>query len=213
MESTPVLGERVQPIGRGSKVRTAVLAATLTELAETGYAALSVDDVARRAGVHKTTIYRRWQTRENLVVEALAEQMTSGIAVPDTGDVATDLRELSRAFVGWMAGPSGRAMLATILSQDAARVPDIAAIKRRLVDERFRRAEPVVIRGIERGELPAGTDPAEVIKTLIAPIYLRLLVTAEPIDETTADQAARVALLAARAGVLQHPSETTRATG
>jgi AcrR family transcriptional regulator len=162
------------------------------------------------SGVHRTTIYRRWQTRENLVGEALTEQMASGIVVLDTGDVATDLRELARAFVEWMAGASGRAMLATILSQDAARVPDIAAIKRRLVDERFRRAEPVVIRGIERGELPAGTDPAEVVKTLIAPIYLRLLVTDEPIDETTADQAAQVALLAAPAGVLKHSSETAR---
>ena len=52
--------------------RAAVLAATLVELAESGYAALSVDDVARRAGVHKTTVLWCWQTRENLVVEALA---------------------------------------------------------------------------------------------------------------------------------------------
>jgi AcrR family transcriptional regulator len=210
MRSTPVSTERIKPIGRGAKVRAAVLAATLVELAESGYAALSVDDVARRAGVHKTTVYRRWQTRENLVVDALAAQMASGIAIPDTGAVATDLRELARAFVQWMIGPIGRAMLAAILSQDAARVPDIAAIKRRLVDDRFRQAEPVVLRGIERGELPAGTDPAEVIKTLIAPIYLRLLVTSEPIDETTADQAARVAFLAASAGALQLPGATLR---
>ena len=82
MRSTPVSTERIKPIGRGAKVRAAVLAATLVELAESGYAALSVDDVARRAGVHKTTVYRRWQTRENLVVDALAAQMASGIAIP-----------------------------------------------------------------------------------------------------------------------------------
>ncbi len=200
--------DRNKPIGRGKKVRTAVLEATLAALAETGYTALSIDDIARRAGVHKTTVYRRWQTRENLVVDALTEQMAAGIAIPDTGNVETDLRQLARAFVGWMIGPIGRAMLATILSQDATRVPEIAEIKRRLVDDRFRRAEPVVTRGIERGELPAGTDPAEVIKMLIAPIYLRLLVTAEPIDETTADQAARVAFLAAGAGALDCRGES-----
>jgi len=207
MQTRPVSREPIKPIGRGRKVRTAVLEATLAALAETGYTALSIDDIARRAGVHKTTVYRRWQTRENLVADALTEQMAAGIAIPDTGNVETDLRQLARAFVGWMIGPIGRAMLATILSQDATRVPEIAEIKRRLVDDRFRRAEPVVIRGIERGDLPAGTDPAEVIKTLIAPIYLRLLVTAEPIDETTADQAAGVALLAARAGALQLKGE------
>ena len=53
------------------------------------------------------------------------------------------------------------------------------------------------------GELPAGTDPAELVRTLLAPIYLRLLVTAEPIDRTTADNAAKVALAAARAGALR----------
>ena len=200
--------DRNKPIGRGKKVRTAVLEATLAALAETGYTALSIDDIARRAGVHKTTVYRRWQTRENLVADALTEQMAAGIAIPDTGNVETDLRQLARAFVGWMIGPIGRAMLATILSQDATRVPEIAEIKRRLVDDRFRRAEPVVTRGIERGELPASTDPAEVIKTLIAPIYLRLLVTAEAIDESTADQAARVAFLAAGAGALDCRGES-----
>ena len=208
MQTGPGSIERIKPVGRGPKVRAAVLAAALAELAEHGYAALSVDDVARRAGVHKTTVYRRWQTRENLVADALTEQMAAGITIPDTGNVETDLRELARAFVGWMTGPNGRAMLATILSQDATRVPEIAEIKRRLVDDRFRRAEPVVTRGIERGELPASTDPAEVIKMLIAPIYLRLLVTAEPIDETTADQAARVAFLAAGAGALDCRGES-----
>src|SRR5450755_766517 len=66
----------------------------------------------------------------------------------------------------------------------------------------FRQAEPVVSGAIARGELPADTDPAELVRTLLAPIYLRLLVTAEPIDRTTADNAAKVALAAARGGAL-----------
>jgi hypothetical protein len=60
----------------------------------------------------------------------------------------------------------------------------------------------MVTRAIARGELPSNTDPNAVIKTVLAPIYLRLLITAEPVDEATADQAARVALAAARAGAL-----------
>jgi hypothetical protein len=86
---------------------------------------------------------------------------------------------------------------------DAARIPGIADARRRLFDDRLRRAEPVIARAIDRGELPTGTDPAELLKALVAPIYLRLLITAEPLDETTADHATQIALAAAHAGVLR----------
>lgn len=86
---------------------------------------------------------------------------------------------------------------------DASRVPEIAEVKRRFFEDRFRRLEPLVVAAVERGELPAGTEPAELVKALIAPIYLRVLVTAEPVDEATADQAVQIALAAARAGALR----------
>jgi AcrR family transcriptional regulator len=187
-------------------VRAAVLAATLAELAERGCAALTVEAVARRAGVHKTTVYRRWRDRESLVVDALTDLIAVEVPVPDSGDVATDLRELARALVQWLTSPGGQAVLAAVLS-DTFRVPELAEVKRRFFADRFRRAEPVVTRAVARGELPPGTDPAEVVKALIAPIYLRLLITAEPIDERTADRAAQVALAAARAGALRSPRQ------
>lgn len=196
-----------QPLGRGPKVRAAVLAATLAELAESGYAGLTIENVARRTGVHKTTIYRRWPDRDRLIVDALTQHVALEVPIPDTQALETDLRDMARALIAWFASPVGRAVIATMLSEDASRVPAIAEIKHRFFEDRFRRAEPVTTRAIARGEIPAGTDPAAVVKTLIAPIYLRLLVTAEPLDETTADDAARVALAAARAGVLR-PSAT-----
>ncbi len=182
-------------------MRAAVLAATLAELAERGYAALTVENVARRAGVHKTTIYRRWENRERLVVDALTNQMAEDVPIPDTGTVEADLREHARAVVRWLTSPIGRAFMAVTLS-DAARVPDVSDVKHCVFDDRFRRAEPVVARAIARGELPANIDPAELVKTVIAPIYLRVLVTAEPIDDATADRAAQAALVVARAGLL-----------
>ena len=69
-----------------------------------------------------------------------------------------------------------------------------------------RRAAAVIERAIERGELPAGTDPAPVLRALIAPIYFRLTVTAEPVDPAAADQAAQIALAAARTGLFRQPS-------
>jgi Tetracyclin repressor-like, C-terminal domain len=86
-------------------------------------------------------------------------------------------------------------------------------VKRRFFEYYFRRAEPVISGAIARGERPAATDPAELVRTLIAPIYLRLLVTAEPIDETTADHAAKVARAAARAGALRSATAQGPASG
>ncbi|MEV4799392.1 TetR/AcrR family transcriptional regulator [Nonomuraea sp. NPDC049421] len=190
-----------RPVGRGAKVRAAVHAATLAELVDKGYAALTVENVAQRAGVHKTTVYRRWKDRESLLTDALAEHMAMDVPVPDTGTIEGDLRALANSLVRTFTSPTGQAILAAMFT-GAAHLPEIAAARRQVFDDRLTRAEPVVVRAIERGELPAATDPAELLKTLAAPIYLRLLITADPVDETTADRAVRVALTAARGGAL-----------
>lgn len=194
-----------RPVGRGRKLRAAVLAATLEELTETGYVGLTIENVARRAGVHKTSIYRRWGDRERLVVDAISDHVTATMPVPDTGAIETDLQALARGLVSWLMSPPGEAVLATIVS-DAGRLAEIAQARRDFYAHRFRQAAPVVTRAIARGELPEGTDPAEVLKTLASPIYMRLLVTSEPIDLEVADLAAEIALAAARAGVLRRPA-------
>lgn len=196
-----------RPVGRGRKAQTAVRAATLAELLDRGYAELTVEGVAQRAGVHKTTVYRRWKDRASLVVDALAEHFATDIPTPDTGAVETDLQALARALAHSMEGPVGRAVQ-TAMYSDAGRLPEVAEARRRIFADRFRRAEPVITRAVERGELPAGTDPVELLKTLVAPIYFRLLVSADPIGQGTADQAVRITLAAARAGALTRGSAT-----
>ncbi|MEV0147928.1 MULTISPECIES: TetR/AcrR family transcriptional regulator [unclassified Nonomuraea] len=193
-------------------MREAVHAATLAELVEKGYAALTVEGVAQRAGVHKTTVYRRWKDRESLLVDALAEHMAVDVPVPDTGTVEDDLRALARSLVQSYTSPTGRAVLAAMFT-GAARLPEIAAAGGHVFRDRLTRAEPVVTRAVERGELPVGTDPAELLKTLAAPIYLSLLVTGDPVDEATADQAARVALAASLAGAFVPPDVAGPAPG
>lgn len=194
-----------RPVGRGRKAQAAVRAATLAELVDRGYAELTVEGVAQRAGVHKTTLYRRWKDRASLVVDALAEHFATDIPIPDTGAVETDLQALAQALVQSMSGPVGRAVQ-TAMYSDAGRLPEIAEARRRVFADRFQRAEPVIARAIERGELPADTDPVELIKTLVAPIYFRLLVSPDPVEEGTADQAVRITLAAARAGALTQGS-------
>ncbi|MCT2593214.1 TetR/AcrR family transcriptional regulator [Streptomyces sp. N2-109] len=201
--STPA--DRPRPVGRGPKMHAAVLAATVAELAEGGYAALTVERVAQRAGVHKTTVYRRWKDRAALVVDALAEHIATDIPMPDTGSIGGDLREMARSLVGWLVSPTGRAVEAALIS-DAVRLPEIAEARARIFGDRFRRAEPVVARAVARGELPVGTDPSAVVSALAAPIHFRLLVSGGPLDDTVAEQAARITLAAARAGVLDTPA-------
>jgi AcrR family transcriptional regulator len=197
---------RGRPPGRGPKVRAAVLAATLGKLTDSGYAALTVENVARRAGVHKTTVYRRWRDRESLVADAVTELAGTRVPFPDSGDISADLRALARSLVRFLASPAGQAVTAVTLS-DAGRIPEVAGAQRRFFEDRYRQAEPVIRAAIARGELPAGTDPAEVVRAVIAPIYLRILVTAEPISERTADTAANAALAAARVGALSPPAD------
>ncbi len=184
-----------------------MLAATLAELTAVGYAELSVERVAERAGVHKTTVYRRWQDREALVVDALTDDVAREVRMPNTGSLETDLCEHAASIITWLNSSSGSAIIATMVA--GGRVPEIAAIKQRFFEDRLRRAEPVVTRAVARGEVPADTDPDRVIKTLIAPIYLRLLITAEPIDATTARDAARLAAAAARGGLLRREADVS----
>ncbi|MBY8860361.1 TetR/AcrR family transcriptional regulator [Nocardia sp. CA2R105] len=188
------------PLGRGPRVRAAVLAAAIDELSTHGYAGFTVDNVAQRAGVHKTTVYRRWPNRDDLITDALADSVATEIPIPDTGSIDEDLRELARSLVTWISSPPGRAVIAVMLPTAAGqpRPPDPT---RHVFRDRIRRALPVVARAVERGELAPDTDPAELIKTLVAPIYLRVLITGEPVGDKTADAAAALALTAARAGL------------
>ena len=103
--------------GPSSRVRDAAIAATLAELAEHGYSALSLEKVARRAGVNKTTLYRRWGTREELVLEAMLERAGEHIPVPDTGSLRQDLLQLARTAAANAATPEVAAMARVVASE------------------------------------------------------------------------------------------------
>jgi AcrR family transcriptional regulator len=199
--------------GRTARVRTAVFEAAFFELGLRGYAAVSIEDIAARAGVHKTTIYRRWETKDKLLADAVIDLADFAVLTPDTGSVETDLREFARWMVHVLTSNVGTAVISVLFS-DAGRLPEIAKIKREIFVERHELAAPIVERAITRGELPADTNSRELIGLVAAPIYYRLLVTDEPINRAVADRAAVAALAAARAGVLSGllPTQSTRKT-
>ena len=174
--------------------------AVLAELTDTGYDELTVEAVAARSGVHKATLYRRWGGVDGLVAEALASSAEAHWPVPDTGSLAGDLREITRAvLVGFTDPRLGRT--ATALINAALRSTPGARALAAFFTARLTQAAAVVARAVERGELPPGVDSVEVVRVATAPLYYRLFITGEPLDQGAADRAAAAAVAAAVAGV------------
>lgn len=178
-------GPRRRPGGRSARARAAVLEATLAELLEVGYGGLRLEAVAARAGVHRTTVYRRWRDRRTLIAEALLAQRGPEVPVPDTGSVRGDLRALARAVAGSITTPLGAA-LARTLAADAGS-PEMATAAGAFWDERLRLAGAIVARAVERGELSPDTDADLLLEALVGPLYLRLLGNARPLTDGFVD--------------------------
>ncbi|MGV9817225.1 TetR/AcrR family transcriptional regulator [Nocardia xishanensis] len=190
-----------RPGGRSARVRDAVRAATLAELAEHGFQGLGVDAVAQRSGVHKTTVYRRWGSPEGLIADALDLAADEPWPVPDTGTLAGDLRALTElvrtGFADPEAGPVATAFIAAAMQNSAA-----ATALHDFYRARHRQSAEVVRRAVRRGELDPGVDAEQVVRFAVAPIFYRLFVSREPVTADDARHAADAALAAARAKAL-----------
>lgn len=170
-----------RPGGRSARVRAAVIAATLEELAAHGYSGLSLDSVATRAEVHRTSIYRRWRTKEMLVLDAMLEQAAETVAVPDTGSLRGDLLELAQRSAAIQTSPAGEAVVRAVAGE-APGNPELAAANARFWAERLELDRTIVERARGRGEIGPRADPGPAIEALLGPLYFRLLVTGEPLD-------------------------------
>lgn len=195
-QSPPRVGEQ-RPGGRAARVRAAVLGATAELLMEVGYDQLTVDEVARRAGVHKTTVYRRWPTKPELVTDAVREQSAETVPIPDTGSLLGDLRQLAAAVANNIATEGGARRTRTIVAA-AASSDELATSVHAFWAHRLAMCAPIVERAVARGELTADTDPDLIIETLVGPLWLRLLVTGEPIDGQLTNHVAELVAAGAR---------------
>jgi AcrR family transcriptional regulator len=173
---------RRRPGGRSARVREAVLAATVQELAAVGYSDLSLESVARRAGVHRTTLFRRWGSREALVLDLMLERASREVPVPDTGSLREDLLQLARRAVATASSPDIEAVVRAVLSgirQD----PELAEASNQFWDKRMSLDGAIVERAVARGEVAAGVNPRLVIETVLGPLHLRLLVSGNAPEE------------------------------
>jgi AcrR family transcriptional regulator len=152
-----------------------VLAATLGLLDERGFEALELPEVARRAGVHATTVYRRWGSKARLVGEALLERGRQFSPTPDTGALRTDLERLLVEGGALLRTPAVVAMFEVLLSESANPSPEIARARDRFFAAHVEEARAIVDRAVARGELPPGTDPGALVELIIGPALLRAL--------------------------------------
>ncbi|MFI7503725.1 TetR/AcrR family transcriptional regulator [Streptomyces sp. NPDC049687] len=182
------------PVGRTGRPRSAaadaaILAATREALVELGWSKLTLGDVATRAGVAKTTLYRRWAGKNELVVDAVAE-LFAELELPDRGSLDADIEGVVLRFAAILELPAARSGLMAVVAEstrdDALRERIRASIvepQKHLVLEGRTRAQA-------RGELPPQTDPEEAARTadlifdvVAGAVVHRTLVSAEPADE------------------------------
>lgn len=172
---------RRRPGGRSSRVRAAVTAATFDLLDEVGYDRMQLTDVAARAGVNKSTVYRRWSTKADLVADLFIELAEAEAPTPDTGSLARDLEELLREAVALLKRKRIRSVLGALISQ----TDDGSLARARSVfwADRVGRSSAIVARAVERGELPPDTDGDRFMHAVFGPVYLRLVVFGEDVDD------------------------------
>ncbi|KIH97488.1 TetR family transcriptional regulator [Streptomonospora alba] len=191
--------ERRAPAGAAvlqKDVTLAIQAAVFTELAKHGYGRLSIEAVARRAGVGKTAIYRRWTSKLQMVVEVVSAAAVKVMPVPDTGTLSGDIRELLDAGAQAMRHPLASQIVPDLLAE-AARNPDIAETLENALRETQQGLSAVMIKNaVERGDLPPDTDVELALDMVFGPLYWRVAVTRSPVSDDYLDHLAEGATAA-----------------
>jgi AcrR family transcriptional regulator len=172
---------RRRPGGRSERIRRSVIEATMAVLRDRGWDRFSIAEVASRAGVHETSIYRRWGTRERLATDALLETGEQDLPVPDTGSLRGDLAGFAAGICQYVSTPLGLALARAMATPTGD--PAITEASARYFQTRFEIASVIVDRAIARGEIPAGADAALALEMLIAPLHFRTLVSHQPLDD------------------------------
>ncbi|GLY98134.1 TetR/AcrR family transcriptional regulator [Actinoplanes sp. NBRC 103695] len=177
-------------------ITVAIRNAVMSELAEVGYGRLSIEAVARRAGVGKTAIYRRWSNKLEMVLEIVSDVAGRAVPLPDTGSFAGDLQLLmfivTKALQHHMAS-----QIIPDLMAEASRNPQIAAtLQKALRTHQQAVGDKLVGQAVARGELPADADPELAVDLILGPLYWRLAVARTELSEDYLEKLT-VAVLAA----------------
>ncbi|MDX3099389.1 TetR/AcrR family transcriptional regulator [Nonomuraea angiospora] len=167
-----------RPGGRSARVRAAVHQAVTDLIAERGYGNFTVGEVAARAGVADTSVYRRWGNLEALLMDVAITWLTTQSPIPDTGSLAGDLRAYAANVARDVAGPDGPAVLRLVIALSTAGQDGLRA-RDAFLAERSRQLQSMLDRARDRGEHPP--DVLDVLDHILAPMYIRILFGAGPL--------------------------------
>ncbi|MGW3558459.1 TetR/AcrR family transcriptional regulator [Streptomyces sp. NPDC000963] len=177
-------------------VTEAIRAAVFEELAAVGFARMSIEGIARRAGVGKTAVYRRWKSKLSLVLDLVGAFAAQGLPAPATGSLYGDVRALLDVAAHALSHPVASRVVPDLLVE-AARHPEIAdAVKAALLDGQQGVVARIVREAVARGDLPEGADPDRALDLIAGPLYWRLVVVRTPPPPGYVDDLARSAVAA-----------------
>jgi AcrR family transcriptional regulator len=181
------------PRRRGDAVVRRVLDSALKELARVGLERLSVPEVAALAGVNKTSVYRRWATKQDLVRAALAHSMGHVHDVPDTGALASDLAALAGVVAAFITSPKGMGVVRTVFADghSAAMKAQVASMWQEAGGDLPR---VVVERAIARGELSPGADVELLLFTIAGALLHRIFIEREATDPAWRERLAQLVI-------------------
>ena len=174
---------------RDPRIDDAVLRATVQLIGKTGYADLSVDAIARRAGTSKPAIYRRWPSKAHLVHEAVFP-IGDATALPDTGSLAGDVREMMRRTVAVLTGPAARAALPGLVGEMATDLTLHTALLERFGDILSRGLTERLDAAAARGAVRPDVTAADLVEALAGITFLALLTRGQALDDAWVDRTA-----------------------
>lgn len=169
------------PLVRGEVVVQRVLDAAIHELAQVGYRGFRIEEVAARAEVNKTTVYRRWPTKSELVRDALEATSDRMRVIPNTGSLRSDLLAFGRVFVERATNPLGKSVVRMLAAEGSA--PEVIDIVRSLRDRGESASRVVIANALARGELAPGADHMVLFYALIGALHHRIIFMNEEADE------------------------------
>ncbi|MEU3461168.1 TetR/AcrR family transcriptional regulator [Streptomyces sp. NPDC006733] len=174
--------------GRSEQARQAVLEAADDLLVEKGFAGVTIEGIAARAGVAKQTVYRWWKTKTDILLDAFLQDAAEALTPPDHGNLAADLRAHLHHLALFLTGSDAGAVFTALIGHAQHDPAFAAALRSGYLDEQRRRDLLPLERAVERRQLAAGLDLAAELDQLVGPIYHRVLVTAEPVDQAFTDR-------------------------
>jgi len=201
--------QQLKRASRGEPVIKGVLDAAREELARVGYRALRIEDVAARAKVHKTTIYRRWPTKNELVHETLLGVFEENLTVVYTGTLRGDFLALGKRMLQFLSNTGGQCLVRLMMAEGTE--PELKSIVESLRNAKEAPPRQIVAAAMARGEVRDGVSPDLLMSTLVGALHHRIFALGMPPNEIDIEPIVDLLLYGAlpRDGSLPHAGEPT----